>query len=760
MNSALRIVTPTEAKGVPHSARPTPRRRISGLVFLLLCSSLFAQAPKPAPKPAAGATPPSTGVPASWKQIPIAPLPPFNPQKPKRIELANGMVIFLQEDHELPLIDGTLRIRGGDTEVPKAKNALMSLYGQVWRLGGTQSLTGDQMDEFLEARAASVTASGGSDSTSLSWSCLKNDFDDVFKLAVDLLRNPAFREDKIALIKTQLNGVISHRNDDLGSVIGRETAKVAYGEDHPYGRVMEYDNVAAVTRQDLVDFHQRHLQPNNIIIGVVGDFDPARMEAALRQAFESWPKGPAYVAPRLQFPGPKPGIYFAEKSDVNQSEIRMVHLGIQRNNPDLYAVDVMDEIFFSGGFSARFTNVLRTQLGLAYAAGGSISAPYDHPGLFTLRVGTKSESTVQAIEAMRKVVANLDKEPATVADLKRAKDSILNSFVFRYDSKDKLMAERMTLEFFGYPVDFVEKYRAGIDKVTLADVARVAQKYVHPEQLALVVVGKKEAFDKPLATLGQVKELDITIPPPGGKSAGGGGSAVPAPAMNTPEARAALAKVVNFLGGEAKLRDIRAVKQTVNTVRKIQGQEIPLTIEYLLVFPDQARTVVQTPMGPMTTVVGPGAAYQAMGPRSRDLPASARQSTLHSIQLDIVYIYVGRNAGDPGKVKVGLSGTEKVGDIEAQVLALDVEGSQVRWWIDPASGRLLKSEAQDMGPQGPVQAASEFADWKLVEGINVPHSITQFENGEQMGKTSVQTTEINPAVDPKLFEKPEPPKAP
>ncbi len=717
-------------------------------VAVTLSLSLCSAQTKPATKTAPKAAP--AGIPSSYKQIPVAPLPPFHPQQPKRVELANGLVIFLQEDHELPLIEGMLRIRGGGTEVPNAKTGMMSVYSQVWRLGGTESMSGDQMDEFLEARAASVSTSGGMDNTSLSWSCLKNDFNDVFKLAVDLLQHPAFREDKIALSKTQLNGAIARRNDDIGGVIGRETAKIAYGADHPYGRVTEYDTVAAVSRQDLLDWHKQHLHPNNIMIGVVGDFDPAQMEATLRQAFESWPKGPAYQKPRLQFPGPKPGVYFAEKSDVNQSEIRMLHIGIQRNNPDLYAIDVMDEIYFSGGFSGRFTNAIRTKLGLAYAAGGSISAPYDHPGLFEVSVGTKSESTVQAINASRKQVEVTKLEPPTERELAIAKDSILNSFVFRYDSKEKLLGEQMTLEFYGYPMDFVEKYRAGIEKVTLADVQRVAAKYIHPDQLATVIVGKKEAFDKPLTTLGQVHELDISIPPPGGgaKSAGGG----TAPAMNTPEARALLAKVVSFLGGEAKLRTVKATKQTLSQTRKTPQGDLVLDTEQIVVYPDSVRQVLQTPMGEAMMVLSPSAAFQRMGPQSQDMPATLRQTILNSIHRTPTY--VGHNAGDPSKLKVGLGGTEKVGDLQAQILDLDSEGATFRWWIDSATGRILKLESQDVGPQGPTTTTTEFSDWKQVDGVNIPFTVTQFQNGEQIGRAEIKTTEINPTIDPAIFAKP------
>ena len=150
-----------------------------------------------------------------WQQIQISPLHAFHPQEPKRIELPNGMVIFLQEDHELPLIDGVVRIHGGSREEPASKTGMLDIYGDVWRTGGTKSQTGDQLDDFLEVRAAKVETSSNADSTSISWSCLKGDFDDVFKRFTDLLRDPEFRADKIELAQRQMNDSISRRNDEV-----------------------------------------------------------------------------------------------------------------------------------------------------------------------------------------------------------------------------------------------------------------------------------------------------------------------------------------------------------------------------------------------------------------------------------------------------------------------------------------------------------------------------------------------------------------
>src|SRR5579864_8091256 len=176
---------------------------------------------------------PSNAQTTDWQQIPIPQLPPFHPAEPKRIELPNGMVIFLQEDHELPLIDGSIRIRGGSRDEPAAKIGLVDLYGDVWRTGGTKSQTGDQMDDSLEARAAKVETSGNADSTSIGWSCLKGDFDVVFKLVVDLLQNPEFRGDKLDLAQKAFQEVIARRNDNPASIAGRESTKLAYGADNP-----------------------------------------------------------------------------------------------------------------------------------------------------------------------------------------------------------------------------------------------------------------------------------------------------------------------------------------------------------------------------------------------------------------------------------------------------------------------------------------------------------------------------------------------
>jgi len=479
-------------------------RRFALLLSFALLAGLLVQA-SPA---AAQAT--------DWQQVNIPPLPAFHPQVPKRVVLPNGMVIFLQEDHELPLIDGIARIRGGSRSEPADKTGLIDMYSDVWRTGGTKTQTGDQLDDYLEIRAAKVETSGTADSTTISFSCLKADFDDVFKVFDDVLRTPEFRNDKLQLVQRQYFDAISRRNDDVDEIVGRESAKLAYGAQNPYARVAEYKTVAAVTRQDLVDWHHSHVNPNNIILGIVGDFDSAALEAKLRQTYGAWPKGPALKPETIEFTPAKPGFYLVEKDDVNQSSISMVGVGIRRDNPDYYAVRVFNEAF-GGGFSSRLFRTIRTEKGLAYSVGGGIGTAFDHPGMVRLGMGTKSATTLESIQALDEQIDDVATHPITEAEIKLAKDAILNSFIFNLDSPDKILRERMAYEFYGYPQDYLEKFRIGVDKVTPADVARAASKYLHKDKLAVLVVGNSGEFDKPLSSLGPVTNIDITIPPPPGE---------------------------------------------------------------------------------------------------------------------------------------------------------------------------------------------------------------------------------------------------
>jgi len=684
--------------------------------------------------------PAASGQATDWRKIKKPPLPAFHPQQPHRVELPNGMVIFLQEDHELPLIGGVAFIRGGSREEPSGKVGLVNTFGQVWRTGGTKSKTGDELDDYLEARAATVETAGQLAMTTVSFSCLKDDFADVFKVFVELLREPEFREEKMPLAKNQLTTTIARRNDDSLEIARREAMKLAYGADSPYARVPEYATVAAITREDLLNWHHAHVHPNNMIVGVVGDFDPQAMEAGLKEAFAAWPKGPAAKKVEVAFQNPQSGVYFVQKDDVNQSAIRMVHLGTTRDNPDYYAIEVLNE-FFGGAMSSRLFSNIRSKKGLAYYVFGTIGTQFDHPGVFQMGMGTKSEATAAAIDALYEELDGLEKSPATPEELQRAKDSILNSFIFRFDSKEKVLRERMAYEFYGYPADFLERYRAGIEKVTQEDVARVARGYIHKDKLAILVVGKASDFDRPLSAFGPVTPVDITIPEATKK----------APGASDAEGRALLAKVIEGLGGEAKVRSIRSIRQKVTILANTPQGEMSIQAAQLVVFPDRLWQEMVTPMGEMSMVVSAEAAFMTTPAGTQPLPASQKEEVLTELKRSS--LYVAQHADDP-KFTFSAAGSEKVGEVEARILDVNADGATVRWFIDPQTGRILRSSARTMGVAGPAESVTDYADWKTVEGVAIPFSQTRTRGGEKETSVTIQELVINPDLDPKLFEQP------
>ncbi|HEX3892884.1 MAG TPA: pitrilysin family protein [Terracidiphilus sp.] len=449
-----------------------------------------------------------------WEKIPIPALHGFKPQSPKRIELKNGIVLFLQEDHELPFVGGSVLIPGGSRDEDVAKAGLIDLYGQAWRTSGTEKMDGDAMDDLLEAKAAHIETAGDIDSTAVSWDSLKGDADQVYGLAMDLLFHPRFNQEKLQLAQQQDATGIVRRNDDESEIANREAAKLVYGSNSPYTHQPELATIGAVTLADLNAWHDRSLK-GKLIVAISGDFDPAVMEAKLRATFEPLPPVKPLPAHHEVFHEPSHSLYFINKEDVNQSNIEIMGLGTDRHNPDVPALAVLNDIL-GGGFGSRLFQKVRTELGLAYAVGGGLSFDYDHPGTFRVMVLTKSVSTVDATKAALAEIAGLTERPATDTELKRSKDEILNSFLFRYDTREKVLAESVRLEFYGYPASYLETYKAALEKVSLADVNSVAKKYLHPDKLAVLVVGNGPEIKPPLDELGMgtAHPIDITIPQP------------------------------------------------------------------------------------------------------------------------------------------------------------------------------------------------------------------------------------------------------
>lgn len=450
----------------------------------------------------------------SYKDIKYPPLGKLNIPQPTRFEMPNGMVVYLLEDHSLPLVSVSAMVRTGSRLEPVNKAGLAAITGEVMRTGGTKTRSGDELDEELDRLGGYVETGIGEDSGGGLVSVLKEDADRGLSILADVLRNPKFPEDKIELAKIGQRDAISRRNDDSQAIAFREFNRILYGRESPYGHIPEYRTIRAVGRDDIVDFHKRYFQPENIILGAWGDFDAADMRARIERAFGSWPRGgqPRPSAPEVD-PAARArrGVYFINKEDVNQSWVIVGGLGGRRDDPDYYALTVMSTIL-GGGFASRLFSHVRSQQGLAYGVWSDWGAGWDRPGAFTAVGGTKSETTVKMLNSIRQEIATMAASGVTADELAYGKDSILKGFAFEFDSTGKVVRRIMAYEYYGYPPDYLQRYAENIQKVTREDVQRVARKYLDNEQFLVLVLGREKDFDQPLSTLGQVTPVDVTIP--------------------------------------------------------------------------------------------------------------------------------------------------------------------------------------------------------------------------------------------------------
>ncbi len=460
----------------------------------------------------------SSQTPKHYTELTFPPLPEIRIPDYTRFQLSNGMTVYLMEDHDLPLVGGTLMIRTGDRLEPTDKVGLAGLTGTVMRAGGTQKTPAATLNTFLEQRAASVETGIGETSGSAGFSALTEDLDAVFHLFAEVVRSPAFTPEQVALQKQQARGNIARRNDNPNAIAGREFQKLIYGASSPYARTVEYATLDHISRADLVQFHQQYVQPDNLLLGIVGDFESAAMRQRIEREFGDWKRSPSQ-RPRPPLPTVQParsgGVFFANQPQLTQSTVQMGHLGGQLNHPDYPALSVMNEVL--NGFGGRLFNEVRSRQGLAYSVYGSWSPQFDYPGVFVAGGQTRSQATVPFIQGLVAEIAKIRANPVTSTELIAAKDSVLNSFIFNFQEPSQTLSRLMRYEYFGYPQDFIFRYRQGVEKTTIADIQRVANRYLRPEALVMLVVGNTQEIQPPLSQLagsGNVTAIDVSIPSP------------------------------------------------------------------------------------------------------------------------------------------------------------------------------------------------------------------------------------------------------
>ncbi|MBX9603235.1 MAG: insulinase family protein [Bryobacteraceae bacterium] len=684
-------------------------------ITCMLTSVCLAQAP------AARQATPAMPMPAGLK---YPPLKPVVIPEPAVVKLSNGMRVYLLENHELPLVSGVALVRTGNLFDPADKRGLADMTGTVMRSGGAKSKSGEQIDLELENIAASVESSIGETSGSVSFSSLRENAGRVLELMRDIMQDPEFRADKVDLAKRQYRGAISRRNDEASDIAGREFASIVYGRDNPYGWQIEYEHIDRIRREDLQAFHQRYFFPANVMLAVYGDFDTAAMKQQLEKIFGEWKAQQPPVPP---FPKPpdafSPGVYLAVKPDVTQSFLQLGHWGGTLRDPDYPALEVAANILGSG-FSSRLVNRVRTQLGYAYNVGAAWGANYNHRGLFQISGSTKSATTVETLQVIREEVEKMRALEVTPRELETAKQTILNGFVFNFDSPSKTLSRLLQYEYHGYPKDFLFQYQKAVAAVTRADVLRVAKQYWSPDKLTILAVGNPKEFGKPLNTLGPVRAIDLTIPEP------------PRETKATPDSlkqgAALRERMREAMGSLAKLSAVRDLSRSVEMA--VAGGPAPgmkIRQRTLLLRPNILRQEQELPFGKVIVYsdgqTGWLSAPQGMQPMSPPVLEQVRGEMFRTLPWLLSEEGLQANLVGPGAIEISSA------------------AGAARLEIDDLSGlpkRMIYS-APGASAAPDARIVETFSDWRDVGGIQLPFAITVEQGGKKFGDMTVSELRIN-----------------
>ncbi len=441
-----------------------------------------------------------------------------------REELESGAIVYIYPDRERPLIDLSVNIRAGSFLDTEGKEGLANLTGHLMARGGIPSKPANELDEELEFLAARLSSSFGGLNGSISLNLLSKDADRGFEILRAVLAAPSFQEDKLALRKTQLLQGLKQRNDDSRNIESRERNFLAYGENFWFNRHTTAASLESIRREDLLAFHHEWVHPRNFIVSISGDFDRDAMLERLDGVFAAWPhpgkKSPP--VPQEREYG-KSGVYIVDK-DVNQGRVSIMLPGIRWDDPDFYAIQVMNDVLGGGGFTSRITNRVRSDEGLAYSAGSSFPGGSHYPVVFRAGFQSKSRTVAYATSIVLEEIERIAGEPVSAEELLTAKKSFIDTFPNNFASSAQVVSAFAGDEMIGRYArqpNYWAEYRDNIEAVDIAAVQRVAKRRLRLGQVIILIVGQKEEIlkghpDHPVElgrlAKGGVKELPMRDP--------------------------------------------------------------------------------------------------------------------------------------------------------------------------------------------------------------------------------------------------------
>ncbi|MFA5321654.1 MAG: pitrilysin family protein [Smithella sp.] len=425
----------------------------------------------------------------------------FELPQTQRVVLKNGIVLYILESQELPLVNIKALVRTGTMYDAAGKEGTAELTAYVMRTGGTAKLNSAEIDSQLDLIAASASIAMSMESAQVGFSVLNSHLDQGLDLLAQILIHPAFEQEKFELGRQLKNEEIRRIKDDPQRLAFQEFNGLIYSND-PRGRFPSHKSLNNIKRDDLVEFHNRFFLPNNTMFAVSGDITKDEAVKIFTRYFGGWKKGT--IPADIPAPGKKTnaGIYLINK-EIPQSTIISGQFTASKNNPDFYAFTVLDFIVGSGGFSSRILNVVRNNEGLAYSAGSFYRAKPQY-GVFGSYAFTKTSSTMKTLGLLDSVTDNIRSNSITARELDWAKKSIIDGFIFSFSTPEQIVWQQMGIEYEKLPADFLINYRDKIDKVTVEDLNKAAAQYLDKTKNVVLILGDSKNLDKSLPPGGYI----------------------------------------------------------------------------------------------------------------------------------------------------------------------------------------------------------------------------------------------------------------
>ena len=681
--------------------------------------------------------------------------------------LANGLQVVAVSHHEQPAVSLRLLVRAGGAQDPSNKPGVAYLAASLLDQG-TTSKNAEQIASTIDSIGGAIGAGAGSDITFINAAVMKDSLGLALDLVSDLARHPSFANEEIDRQRQQIVSGLKVSYDDPDYLAGVVFDRLVYGF-HPYGKPESGtpDSIASITRDDLLAFHKRYFGANNAILAVVGDVTPEEAFDGAQRAFGSWER---VELPPVKAEEPPPStrrVVIVDRPAAAQTEIRVGNIALPRRHPDYLALDIATKILGGEGGN-RLHRVLRSERSLTYGASADLNALKD-TGAIVAETDTRSEKTAEALRIIVEEIVRLQQKRVQQRELSDAQEYLTGSFPLTVETPSAIALQVLNAVFYGLDLNELQTYRERVNAISVEDIQRVAQHYLHPDKLSIVLVGDASVFAKDLPGVGfdsveriSIAELDLTSPDlrrhtaprPGRLEPVAYRQAIPpSPAARGTDdgARSFIARAVAAKGGLALLRSIQTVRaESVATVQS-NGINADLPSTTTIRYPGEFRIDATTPAGRLVQVFSSGKYWVEDSNGVRDAPESMAALIRGNVQRDTVPLLLALN---DGKIAASLGETAEDGR-KMPVLEVALPGSGPLTLIfDPVTALLTRAKYRMSNPAGDVNVDEIYSNYRDVNGLKVPFTTEVRRDGAPAVQRTLRKFEFNVPVDSALFNKP------